>query len=411
MYSYKFDAEKGGRVPKRCGLRCAFVATIVATGSVQAFAQIECLAPQKLTPSDVGDEGMFGIGLSMGEDVAVIGATRSNCAAGDCRGSAYIFRFDGATWFEEQVLRASDGDGRDRFGTFVSLSGDTVWVGATGNDCKAGNDCGSAYVFQFDGSTWVEEQLITAPDADAGDRFGSVAVSKDKAMVGALRDVCEAGARCGSVYAYQYDGSSWVDLQKITASDAAAGTNFGARVSISGETAIIGAPSADCAAGANCGAAYIFRFDGATWIEEQKLTASDAHAEDFFGLSVSLSGDTAWVGARDSDCVAGKGCGVAYVFRFNGSTWVEEQKITASDGIAGDAFGSVSVSGNRAVVGALGVGCAAGKQLRLCVRVSLRRCYLDRGAKTDSFRPGKRRKLRGVRFCGREHRHRWRAVG
>jgi hypothetical protein len=135
---------------------------------------------------------------------------------------------------------------------------------------------------------------------------------------------------------------------KLTASDAAAGDYFGRSVSVSGDTAVIGAWGDDD----RRGAAYIFTRNGSTWAQQAKLTASDAAAGDHFGQSVSVSGDTAVV-AADWDDDAGSNSGSAYVFKRSGSTWTQQAKLTASDAAAGDEFGvSVSVSGDTAVVGA-----------------------------------------------------------
>jgi len=105
--------------------------------------------------------------------------------------------------------------------------------------------------------------------------------------------------------------------------------------------------------GEGSGSAYVFRWNGSSWVEEQKLLPSDGAAEDYFGCSVSISGNVALVGADENDD-NGEGSGSAYVFRWNGSSWVEEQKLLPSDGAAYDWFGeSVSISGDVALVGAV----------------------------------------------------------
>ncbi|MCH7884728.1 MAG: FG-GAP repeat protein, partial [Planctomycetes bacterium] len=110
-------------------------------------------------------------------------------------------------------------------------------------------------------------------------------------------------------------------LAKLTASDGAAGDLFGGSVSLSGDTALVGARSDDCPAGGGpCGSAYVYRFNGSSWVEEAKLTASDGAAGDFFGFSVSLSGDVALVGAAGDDCTGGILCGSAYLFDVGGDT-------------------------------------------------------------------------------------------
>ncbi|MCH7591151.1 MAG: S8 family serine peptidase, partial [Planctomycetes bacterium] len=132
------------------------------------------------------------------------------------------------------------------------------------------------------------------------------------------------------------------ELQKLLASDAAVSDFFGGSVSVSGDTVVVGARLDDCAVGSNCGAGYVFRFDGTSWVQTAKLTASDAVVGDQFGNSVSVSGDTVVVGAKTDDCAAGDHCGSAYVFEKPATGWVdmtETAKLTASDAAGSDFFG------------------------------------------------------------------------
>lgn len=262
---------------------------------------------------------------------------------------------------ETEKLTASDTTADLRLGRSLSVSGDTAVVGAFDYSCAAADVCGAAYVYRLHGTGWVEEQKLAGPDEEHANSFGrSVCVSGDTAVVGGGGH-CAGGLACGAAHIYRFNGTSWIDEQRLTASDPAAGTGFGWSVAVSGDTVVVGAENDDCAAGWNCGAAYVFRFDGESWIEQQKLTASDAGQSDNFGVSVSVSGDTIVVGAEGDRCAAGTHCGAAYVFRFNGEGWIEEQKLSASDAADHDLFGhSVSVSGNTAVVGAFSDDCAAG---------------------------------------------------
>jgi ribonuclease BN (tRNA processing enzyme) len=132
---------------------------------------------------------------------------------------------------------------------------------------------------------------------------------------------------------------------KVTASDGASADQFGKSVAVSGDTAVVGA-FFDDDNGTDSGSAYVFRYDGSDWAEEAKVTASDGVADDDFGFSVAISGDTAVVGAPQDDD-NGSSSGSAYVFRYDGSDWAEETKLTASDGVADDRFGnSIAVSGD-----------------------------------------------------------------
>jgi type 1 fimbria pilin len=239
-----------------------------------------------------------------------VGAYDDDCAGGNYCGSAYVFRFNGSTWVQEQKLIASDAAPDDEFGISVAVHGNVVVVGAPYNDCVSGVNCGSAYVYRFNGSAWDQEQKLTASNAAVQDAFGiSVSVVEGVAFVGAYQDNCAAGINCGSVYAYRFNGSTWVQEQKLTASDAAPDDQFGISVSVSGDVAVVGAYSVDCAAGIGCGSGYVYRFGGSSWVEEAKLTASDEAMQDYFGISVSVSGDMAVVGALYDDCAAGVNCG------------------------------------------------------------------------------------------------------
>jgi len=308
-----------------------------------AFA-IEPVEVAKLMASDGAADDYFGNAVALDGDTAVIGAYGDDEGAG----SAYVFRWDGATWVEHK-LTASDGAADDYFGFYsVALDGDTAVIGATGDD-DLGDRSGSAYVFRWDGATWIEHKL-TASDGAAYDIFGvAVAVDGNTAVIGAYGD--DEGA--GSAYVFRWDGATWIE-HKLTASDGAAYDLFGSSVAVAGDTAVIGAYGDDEGAGS----AYVFRWDGATWVEH-KLTASDGAADDRFGYSVAVDGNTAVIGAAGDDDL-GISSGSAYVFRWDGATWVEH-KLTASDGAAYDRFGeAVALDGNTAVIGAAGFTNSAG---------------------------------------------------
>ena len=334
--------------------RYSLVAMILGLGATGAPAQY--LEQQKLTASDAEAVDEFGVSVSVSGDTAVVGAYLNDCAAGSFCGAAYVSRFSGSSWVEQQKLTATNAAERDEFGYSVSVSGDTVMVGAPASDRVFSNSRGAAYVFRFDGTSWIEKQKLTASDASMFDRFGaSVSVSGNIAIVGAQGRGCAVPGTCGSAYVFRFNGFSWIEEQKLTASDVNVFDTFGESVSLSGETAVIGSSMRRCMGDAqgNCGAAYVFRFNGTTWVEEQILIASDAADASRFGGSVSVQGGTVLVGAPSGAFVEGNCCGAAYVFRFNGTSWVEEQRLTASDGSVRDSFGqSVSVNGNMAVIGA-----------------------------------------------------------
>ncbi|REJ76430.1 MAG: hypothetical protein DWQ47_12560 [Acidobacteria bacterium] len=324
--------------------------------SADAWGEVD-----KLTSNDAAAGDNLGYSVSISGDTVVAGA-RNDADAGAGSGSVYVFaRNQGGTadsWDQAQKLEASDAAMGDVFGSAVSISGDTVLVGAP-NDDDGGADSGSAYSFQDVEGIWTETAKSIASDPAATDGFGSsVSISGDTAVAGAPLDD-DSGADSGSAYVFKRNtggADGWAQADKLTASDAGAGDNFGTSVSVNVDTIVVGSPLDDDA-GADSGSAYIFKRNegGAeSWGEVEKLTATDAASDDQFGSSVSVSTDTVAVGAfGNSD--AGSESGSAYVFARNaGGTdnWGEVQKLTASDAAADDQFGiSVSVSGGTIVVG------------------------------------------------------------
>ena len=244
-----------------------------------------------------------------------------------------------------QKLLVGDGVADDLFGYSVSVFGDTAIIGVPYDD----NYKGSAYAFTraADGS-WSQQQKLQAGDGAIDDNFGnSVSVSGDTAVIGALG----ADSWAGAVYAFTRSGGIWSQQQKLTAKEGTAtdADMFGRSVALSldGNIALVGSGFyAD-----EQGAAYIFTRSGGIWSQQQRLTASDGMAMDGFGCSVSLSSDggTALVGTYGDDSEQG----AAYIFTRSGGIWSQQQKLTAADGAAGDRFGlSVAVFGNTVIVGA-----------------------------------------------------------
>ncbi len=299
---------------------------------------------QKLTASDPEVDDRFGNSVSIFGNRALIGAQTVD-DNGTLSGSAYIFDFDGISWSQSQKITALDADEFDLFGHSVSLSGNRALIGARDDD-QYGFFSGSAYIFDFDGNTWSQTQKITAFDADEFDEFGiSVSLIGNRALIGA-RD--NNGNTSGSAYIFDFDGNNWNYTKKlIPLGGGQQGDQFGVRVSLSVNRALIGATGVN----ANSGSAYVFDFDGSNWIQTKKLIAPDHDFGDRFGNSVSLSGDRALIGSFRND-VNITDSGSAYIYDFDGNNWNLTQNIIAPDGNFSDFFGqSVSLSGNRVLIG------------------------------------------------------------
>jgi hypothetical protein len=403
-----FDAD-GKDVPARFEKHGDLLRLLVEEADARYPLTIDPLVQQaymKASNTDAGD--FFGGSVAISGDTVVVGARveasnaigvngdQSNNSAG-AAGAAYVFVRRGALWFQQAYLKASNTDTNDRFGMSVSISGDTIVVGAylegsnaTGvNGDQSDNSArsaGAAYVFTRSAGVWSQEAYLKASNTDAGDYFGeSVAISGDMVVVGAPQEDSNAtgvngdqsnnsAGVAGAAYVFRRSGTTWTQQAYLKASNTDAGDEFGESVSISGDTVVVGGRREDSnVAGvngdqsnngaANAGAAYVFVVDArhGVWTQQAYLKASNTDAGDFFGFSVSISGDTVVVGAfaEDSNANGNQGnnsagnAGAAYVFVRSGGSWTQQAYLKASNTDVGDSFGgSVAISGDTVVVGA-----------------------------------------------------------
>jgi len=258
-------------------------------------------------------------------------------------------------------LLASDAESQAKFGQSVSISNNgTIAIVGSSNEDTSGTDAGAAYIYTRSGTSWTQQSKLQASDKASYDYFGySVSIDSDgdTAIVGAYGEDT-GGAHSGSAYIFTRSGSTWTQQAKIQASDAQADDYFGISVSISGDgnTAIVSARNEDTTA-SNAGSAYIYTRSGSTWSQQAKIQASDAQADDNFGYSVDISndGDTVIVGAYRED-TGGTDAGSAYIYTRSGSTWSQQAKIQASFGGSEDRFGysvSIDSDGDTAIVSAI----------------------------------------------------------
>ena len=312
----------------------------------------------QLLASDGAASDQFGYDVAIDGDTAIVGADWDDTLAGINAGSAYVFvRAANGVWTQQAKLVATDSSAFDLFGVSVAVSGDTAVVGAPGDNTLAGTDAGSAYVFVRDNEgVWTQQARLFASDGAAGDFFSgyAVAIDGDTVVVGAINDDTQAGTDAGSAYVFVRDGNGvWSEQAHVFASDSAAFDYFGSIVAISGDTIIAGADEDDTQGGTDAGSAYVFVRNEDTWTEEAHLFApeSDADADDHFGWFVDISGDTAVVGAPTIPQFGGDPeLGSVYAFQRVGAIWTQKAHVFAPAGAVGDVFGfSVAVSGATAV--------------------------------------------------------------
>ena len=369
-----------------------------------------------LKASNTDSSDSFGLAVAIAGDTVVVGASgeRSNATgingneadnSADAAGAAYVFVRDGSgNWVQQAYLKASNTDAGDFFGTAVAIAGDTVVVGATGEDSNAtgvngsqgensANSAGAAYVYVRDGGgNWSQQAYLKASNTDASDRFGtSVAIASDTVVVSALFENSNAtgvdgnqgdnsAGQAGAAYVFVRDGAgNWTQQAYLKASNTDTGDRFGSSVAVASDTVVVGAEREESNAigidgdqsdnsAEDAGAGYVFARDGAgNWSQQAYLKASNTDANDLFGTSVAIAGDTVLVGARgensnasgvdgnQGDNSAGQ-AGAAYVFvRDGAANWSQQAYLKASNTDAFDRFGtSVAIAGDTVVVGANG---------------------------------------------------------
>ena len=311
---------------------------------------------QKLT-GPVEKTDYFGYDVSFSGDgtyVAVAGYGTNN------RGVVYIFKNDGSTWGIQQVLTASDAATDDYFGTLaLSKDGTHLVVGAYGNDDTA-SASGSAYIFSRSGNTWSQLAKLTASNPVQNAYFGiNVDMNEDGSRV-----VISAWGE-EAAYVYLKPSGGWANTAqedaKLTASDGSSGDNFAYNVAMSsdGNYIVAGARLAN--------KAYIFVTSngGASWTEQQKITATDAGITDSnptfgYGTAVSSDGTYVVISAPIEGDASGNGYGAVYVYvtTNGGTSWTKQQKLTASDAIRESSYLGresalqISSDGSRIIVGA-----------------------------------------------------------
>jgi hypothetical protein len=258
---------------------------------------------------------VFGQSVAISGDIVVVGSHEIDFNTG-LTGAAYVFVRSGTTWTQQGYLQASNAGVDDQFGRSVSVSGNYALVGAWGKD----NEAGAAYVFVRNGTTWSEQAYLKASNTQAGIRFGSsVSVSGNTVVAGAYRERSNArnvngnqgdnsAIFAGAAYVFVRNGTTWSYQAYLKASNADAVDEFGFSVAVSGDTAVVGAHFEDSAAtgvdpigndnsASGAGAAYVFTRSGPIWRQEAYLKASDTRRDASFGEAVAVGDETVVIGA------------------------------------------------------------------------------------------------------------------
>lgn len=315
-------------------------------GSV--WQQVAELVPG-VTPNS---RGTMGYSVAISGDTIVVGAPGvDNLVAG--WGNVYVYRYNGVEWRYEANLTHNEFVYGEHFGYSLAIEGSTIVVGATDENYPY-DSSGSVHIFEFVGTGWRRTAVFRPDDNNIYQLFGhSVAIDGKRILIGSSRDYGYA-IQYGAVYVLEHDGLQWKKTARLTVSEEDLGSvgEFGSRVALNGDVALIGARTAgDIERGS--GAAYIFRYQDGTWAQEARFKASDVMRGAFFGSCVALADDIAVVGAYEADSSI-YGTGATYIFRRENLQWHEQDKLATDEGLfSGMEYGySCFIQGDRLIVGA-----------------------------------------------------------
>lgn len=345
---------------------------------------------KKIVSADRNSSDNFGYSLSLYGTTLAVGAYQEDEDAAGLNllissGSAYVFYQDqggAGNWGQVKKLVAGVRAANDYFGYAIAVYNDKIVVGAYQEDEDASDlnmmsNNGSAYIFYKDqGGTnnWGQKKKIVNGDRGGDDRFGAaVDISGADIIAGAYFEDHDLQGNnllnaAGSAYVFiKGTTDTWAQVNKIILEEPASGINYGYKIAIDGDYAVIGAPyesqniNSSLPIALQAGAAYLLKKVSGEWIEWKKLVASDRFAADYFGWSVSISGDIVAVGAwAEDEDAAGlnnkDGAGSVYLFSKNqggADNWGQLKKLVAPDRDFDDRFGySVAINGTILAVGA-----------------------------------------------------------
>jgi hypothetical protein len=295
----------------------------------------------------------FGSSVALEANTLVIGAFFSwNPDQGYRSGSAYVYALSGGSWVN--VTQLFPPNGILNFGSSVDISGDSIIIGAPTGYLEPYLD-GSTHVFARSGSGWNLQATLLPSSADSPQSFGSaVAIDGDRALIGDFRESVENIVH-GAAYVFDRDSETglWSQTARIVSPDNQV-RHFGFALDLEGDTAVIGDPWYFASTGTlvSTGIAYVFERSNAIWELQATLEHDDTlHVGDRFGNAVDLEGNTVVIGRPQNPQLGGPG--KVHVFIRTLDVWIQQETLTPSDGLYGDAFGySVAFDGSTALIGA-----------------------------------------------------------
>ena len=325
-----------------------------------------CITETSHTYPPPATGSQIGWAIAIDGDHAVIGAPEASVSSVKT-GKAFIYERIGREWHLVADLTSSDGAADDLFGYSVDIDGEFVIIGSPEHDTNGNLDQGSAYIFQMPVTGWNDMQetvKLLATDGAIEDQFGlSVSLSEDILIIGSPYHDTDGNDAKGKAYLYELQGSTWLNIAILTSGDGIANDAFGYSVNIDSNLVIVGAIGAwEFATGPK---AYLFEEPNTGWTSMTQtaiLLTTDGGASDNFGQSVAIDGNAVVIGAPRHDCGGLNNNGKVYVYEKPDSGWVdttETAQLKISDGADNDRFGfSIGISQGNVIVGSWGYGSA-----------------------------------------------------
>jgi hypothetical protein len=328
----------------------------------QLFAAIETKLDN--SQADTGDRFGKTVSIDASGSIMAVGAP-AGFIGSDGAGAVHIFEQIGESWVLQQKLLPDDSSPEDFFSSSVALSpdGNYLVVGNYSDDtaCPADLDCnsGAAYVFARIDNSWVQQQKLVASDLAADSVFGlSVAISEggNYIIIGAPRGGALTPTGTGVAYIFRWNGTSWVEQKKIHSNTGSTNNLFSWSVSMNSNADVLAIGDPDdnsaCLGASDCnaGAVSIFVKDGLDWVQQGLFTGSDSNA--LGKVAVSLDGNYIVAGAN----FIWSGSGYAQIYKRNNGNWSLQDTLTSSDGDSGSWYAnslSINGDGSRIVVGAI----------------------------------------------------------
>jgi hypothetical protein len=332
-------------------------ALVVLSSSV--FAQnstpIVAVRDARLLPQNSAPFDHFGASIALDGTTAAVGAPGLPQPNQDA-GAVYLFERTAAGWIETVKLTANDSEPGDRFGSAVAMQGDSLIVGAPGDD-DAASEGGSVYVFERVGGAWTQVQKLLGIGADTLEAVGwSLALDGDTFVAGAADDHHGGGQfDGGAAYVFTRTATGWAQQQRVIAGDGEAFDYFSRALDLQGDTLVVGSYSDNHGNSSNGGSVYVFRRSGTTWANTQKIVPADNSSNDNFGFALELVADELVVGAPSDTVGAAFSAGSVYVFEETPTGFGQVQKLVAPAPTEFGTFGfDVALQGDVLIVGADG---------------------------------------------------------